>query len=102
VIEAADGAQADQIFDRLADSIDLVISDLVMPGLSGRALTERIRKRKPDMDVLLVSGYLDAQGESWSLEAEPDFLPKPFSASELIDKVHRILLRRKAGAQVRD
>lgn len=91
VLEAADGGEARSIFDGCGGRVDILISDYVMPHLGGRPLVERLRARKPDLKVLLMSGHVDADGDAWALQSRIDFLPKPFSTAELVDKVRRIL-----------
>ena len=76
---------------------DLVVSDVVMPGMDGPAMVREIRKLRPDLPVLFMSGYAEE-----NLRAEIDvpnmhFIPKPFSVSEISDKVGAVMRQAKAS-----
>jgi CheY-like chemotaxis protein len=74
--------------------IDLLVTDVVMPGMSGMQLFERLRDTHPDLPVLFLSGWAsDAVVRHRILEGEVPFLQKPFSAEELGRKVHELLRR---------
>jgi len=64
-----------------------VMTDLVMPSMSGRELVEHIRQRRPDTRILCTSGYVWPGGQ----EKESDYLKKPFTAQELLLKVKQTL-----------
>ncbi len=66
---------------------DILVSDVVMRGLSGVDLAERLRKKLPHLPVLFVSGYVDDVLRDWPLDTTQDLLLKPFSAEELISRV---------------
>ena len=68
-----------------AGVIDLVITDIVLPGMSGRKMAESLLERRPDMKVLYVSGYGDAS------QSDAHFLQKPFSSEELTAKVREMM-----------
>lgn len=76
------------------EKIHLVLTDLVMPEMSGRELSERIRASRKDIRFLFMSGYTDdsliAQGIK---EGTADFLSKPFTATQLLKKVREVLSR---------
>ncbi|NOT08611.1 MAG: PAS domain S-box protein, partial [Gemmatimonadales bacterium] len=92
VMEAADGQDAVRLAESEAGPIHLLVSDVVMPFLGGRALAERIAATRPDCRVLFLSGYTDdAVIRHGVLEAECAFLQKPFSASSLALKVRSVL-----------
>ena len=92
VTAAANGTEALDVFDRLGGRIDLVICDVVMPGMSGPEVVERLRTRKPDLAVLFMSGYTDnVVVRHGILEGELEFLEKPFSAARLAEKVREVL-----------
>jgi two-component system, cell cycle sensor histidine kinase and response regulator CckA len=94
VLEANNGREALELFDRHRDSIQLVISDVVMPEMNGRVMVEKIRETAPDVKVLFMSGYTDDTVVRHSiLEARVDFLPKPFTAVSLAKKVREALDR---------
>jgi DNA-binding response OmpR family regulator len=72
--------------------IDLVISDVIVPGGSGPRLAETLRHRRPTLRVLYVSGFTwEAISEEGPPVREIDFLPKPFTASSLLARVRAVL-----------
>jgi DNA-binding NtrC family response regulator len=72
--------------------IDLVLSDVVMPGMLGTELAKRLRLQQPTMPVLLMSGYAPpAVSEGGSFEDGVLLVDKPFSAASLLRKVHEAL-----------
>jgi signal transduction histidine kinase len=92
VSAAANGAEALDLFDRLGGRVDLVVCDVVMPGMSGPEVVERLRARKPDLRALFMSGYTDnVVVRHGILEGELEFLEKPFSAERLAAKVREVL-----------
>ncbi len=87
VITAENGEKGLEIYMRSASSIDLVITDLVMPNMSGRELVERLRRLNPNVRVLCSSGYVRPN----SKEEDGVFLRKPFTSQELLQKVKEAL-----------
>ena len=86
VIEARDGAEALRVLDGVAE-ISIVISDLVMPGgVDGRLLANRVRKTRPGVGVLLMSGY---PTDLWKEGEDLELLAKPFSKQELSKALER-------------
>ncbi len=91
VFEAADASQALAIAKR-SDAIDLLFTDVVMPGMSGRALAEAIAISHPDTRVLFMSGYTDGEiAQKGVLDAGTAILHKPFTREELIHRVEEAL-----------
>ncbi len=90
VHEAADGRAALRILDERA--IDLLITDVVMPGMDGRRLSEAVHRRMPDLPVLFMSGYTDDEVVHRGIQtAELSFLEKPFRVNALAAKVREVL-----------
>jgi two-component system cell cycle sensor histidine kinase/response regulator CckA len=74
--------EAEILFDREAPGIDLLVTDLVMPGKSGHSLAQGLAARKPSLKVLYISGYDSASGPGKSVDGL--FLQKPFTRNELL------------------
>jgi signal transduction histidine kinase len=87
VLTANNGQRALDLFQSSNTPIDLVVTDLVMPGMSGRELTERLRRLAPNVPILATSGYVRPQGSS----EEEAYLRKPFTSQELLRKVRQTL-----------
>lgn len=104
VLEAGSGERAlERARDHEGD-IDLLLADLVMPGLSGQALGEKISGLRPDIRILYVSGYADRGPTEDELESgRVAFAAKPLTIQELAGKVREILdrtpPRRNAGSE---
>jgi len=94
VIEASDGEEAlSDILTRGA-AVELLISDIVMPRMSGKELARRLKEIFPKVRVLYASGYTgNVISQHGIFEAGLDFLQKPFSSIELLSKVREILDR---------
>jgi PAS domain S-box-containing protein len=93
VVEVASGEEAlQQVQQQGADSISLVLCDVMLPGTSGRELAERIRALRPGLPVLYVSGYTDGEIERRGLlEPGAAFLQKPFTPEALVQALQRTL-----------
>jgi PAS domain S-box-containing protein len=92
ILEADSAEQAEKLMGEQSGKIDLLLTDVVMPGTSGRELARRMAGRVPKLRVLFMSGYTDnviAQGGV--LEAGVSFLQKPFSPRTLAAKVREVL-----------
>jgi signal transduction histidine kinase/CheY-like chemotaxis protein/PAS domain-containing protein len=94
VLTANSGAKALDLFAHWKDSIDLVLVDLVMPNMSGRELTEQIRKIAPHARILWCSGYV----RSSPAEEEDPYLQKPFTSQDLLRAVKSALAEAADGA----
>ena len=93
VITADNGEEALEILNR-GETIDLLISDVVMPGMDGPTMVREARKTRPDLKILFMSGYAEEQLRK-SIDIENvNFLPKPFSVTELAEAA-----RNAAGAK---
>ena len=94
VISAASATEALELVTSLDGEIDLLVTDIVMPGLSGLDLAQRLRRRIPDLRVLFMSGYSDSPLLRAGLAREgAAFLQKPFSADALERRVRDLLDR---------
>jgi len=93
VLEASDPSQALRAIDEhSADEVQLLVTDVVMPQMSGRDLAEQLAPLRPDMRVLYVSGYTDrAIVHHGVLDEGTPFLQKPFTAEALVCKVREVL-----------
>jgi PAS domain S-box-containing protein len=93
VIVAEDGEEAVARFREHGD-ISLVLSDVIMPGKNGREMLHEIRKIKPGIKVVFISGYsADVMREKGILEEETDLITKPFKKDDLLRKVQEMLGR---------
>jgi PAS domain S-box-containing protein len=94
VLLAPDGEEALKVLRARTERVHLVLSDVVMPRMSGRQLHEAIRREGLDVGFIFTSGYsaLDAR-ESSSLDPSVPYLPKPWSAAELAESVRGVLDR---------
>jgi PAS domain S-box-containing protein len=91
VLVASDGPEALQI-ERQAEHIDLVLTDLVMPQMSGMEVARRVRESRPGTRVLFMSGYTDRSlQETGQLPDEIEVLQKPFTSAVLAARVRRAL-----------
>ncbi len=99
VLAAASGDEALALDPATLASVQLLVTDVVMPGLDGRATAEELCRRHPSLRVLYVSGYTqDVIAQRGVLDAGIQFLPKPFAASSLLARVRAVL---DAGAHGR-
>jgi PAS domain S-box-containing protein len=95
VLEAASGAEALQVCEAHRTRIPLMITDVVMPQMSGRELAARLRDQHPETRVLYMSGYTDdAVVRHGLLDASMSFLQKPFTPGVLVRKVRETLDQR--------
>jgi two-component system cell cycle sensor histidine kinase/response regulator CckA len=94
VLDAADGQQALEIAAAHTGKIQLLITDVVMPRLSGRELAARLAAARPDLKVLYISGYTDdSVFRHGVLQGGMDFLQKPFNLKALAAKIREVLER---------
>ncbi|AUG52032.1 hybrid sensor histidine kinase/response regulator [Thalassospira marina] len=92
VLEASNGENALEVLEKTDKTIDLVISDVVMPGMDGPTLIRQLREERPDLKVIFISGYAeDTYRDELDEENGVHFLPKPFSLKELATKVKEVL-----------
>ena len=92
VFTARSGSEALTTLEDLDDPPRLLITDMVMPGMDGRMLADRLRSKCPGCRVLLMSGYTeDIVIREQALEPDTSFLAKPFTPAELTGKVAEAL-----------
>lgn len=92
VLEAGDAFRAIEIAEQSNFAIDLLLTDVVMPGMSGRALADKLLAARPGIPVLYMSGYTDgAVAAHGVLESGISILRKPFTRAELIERVNEAL-----------
>jgi PAS domain S-box-containing protein len=95
VLEAKDGVEALEVSERHAGPIELLLTDIVMPGMGGRPLAQELTRRRPEIRVVYMSGYTgQAVGAQGPVEPGSDFLPKPFTRDTLTRKIREALDRR--------
>jgi two-component system cell cycle sensor histidine kinase/response regulator CckA len=103
VLSAAGGDEALQVAARSGINLDLLLTDVVMPGMNGRVLAERFSPRQPGMKVLYMSGYTDSFIAGHGvLDPGTHLLHKPFTEEELIRKVREVLDGKKSAPATSD
>ena len=92
VLEADNGEGALEVIGSAGQPIDLIISDVVMPGMDGHTLIKRVRRELPDVKVILMSGYAEDVSAA-EIERDPTihFLAKPFTLKGLAGKVKELM-----------
>jgi CheY-like chemotaxis protein len=94
VLEACDGAAALALLEQHHGTIDLLLTDVVMPRMSGRELVEQARPLRPEMRILYVSGYSEeAIARQGQLTEGIELLAKPFTPGALTAKIRQLLDR---------
>jgi YesN/AraC family two-component response regulator len=91
VLPAADAPDAMEIYEQRQPSIDLVITDMVLPGATGQQLGQDLRQRSPEVKVLVTSGYGNPEYNGEAPESHTYFLAKPYSRRTLLEKIEQIL-----------
>jgi len=92
VLEAASGKAALYVCDTYSDNIHLLLTDVIMPKMSGLQLKEQVGKLRPDIKPLFMSGYTnDSMGESGVFDLDAAFIEKPFTPDGLTRKIREVL-----------
>ncbi len=92
VAEASDGAEALDVARRYQGPVHMLVTDMVMPKMSGRELADRLLQQNPQLKVLFISGYTsDSAARHGILEGEMAFLQKPFGLRDLARKIREVL-----------
>jgi len=90
-MEAGDGEEAFRLVHGAPHAMDLVLTDVVMPKMGGSELAKRLSNLRPDLRILFMSGYSDDPVVRSIERSASLFLPKPFTAGALLDKVRSTL-----------
>ena len=90
VFPARTGTEAEALFDREAEMIDIIFSDVGLPDINGIVLSERLKKKKSGLKVLLCSGYVDQLGQPSNL-TEAIYLQKPYTLGDVLEKLQRLV-----------
>ena len=102
VLTAANGAEAIEIATRSEGPIDLIVTDVVMPGMGGRELVERLREKNPNVEALFVSGYTRDTVLLHGVEEEEfHFMEKPYTPQSLAQAIHEILSAVRKAEELR-
>jgi CheY-like chemotaxis protein len=92
VLEAGDAEEALKLVERYGEAIDLLLTDVVMPGLNGRELADQLLVLQPNLRVLFMSGYTNNMVvHQGILEEGLAFLEKPFTPEALAVKIRQVL-----------
>ena len=92
VLCAADAREAQRLFDAHQGPVHMLLTDVVIPDLNGKTVAENLRAVEPGLKVLFMSGYTDdAIQHLGVLDEDVAFIRKPFSPSELAEKVRAVL-----------
>jgi two-component system, cell cycle sensor histidine kinase and response regulator CckA len=89
VLSAASASEALSLYGGHQSNVDLLLTDVILPGENGRALARKLRLHHPELNVLFITGYaeqLEAVGEEMT-----ECLPKPFSTEVLLKKIRELL-----------
>jgi len=94
VVEARDGLDALEVAKTFNGAIDLLLTDIVMPGMGGRALAQELGRKRPEIRTIFMSGYAgQAPGAQGPLDPGSDFVAKPFTREVLARKIRGVLDR---------
>jgi two-component system, cell cycle sensor histidine kinase and response regulator CckA len=100
-MEASGGHQALGVIERSEGSIDLLVTDVILPGMDGAELARRAMELHPQLGVLFVSGYTDDEiVRRGLLDAGRPFLQKPFTPEALVSRITEVLEERGAHPSV--
>ena len=91
IIEASNGTDALRLCDSFSRPIHLILTDIVMPGLSGPEMAAQLKRTRPETGTLFMSGYMRETVLRHGLQTDSAFLQKPFSPELLIEKVQEVL-----------
>jgi two-component system cell cycle sensor histidine kinase/response regulator CckA len=96
VVAAGNGVEALELFGQ--HHCDAVVTDVIMPELSGPAMVEQLHRRRPGLPALYMSGYSNGLlGSTRLLDDDIAFIEKPFTASGLLHKLHEVVAAQRQG-----
>ena len=85
-----------------SESFDMMITDIIMPGMDGFELTEQVKKIKPDIIVIIMTGFQQEESYERAIAlGAADFIKKPFALNELAMRIERVLRDAKILAEIR-
>ncbi len=91
-LEAGDGREALRLLEA-AEDVQLVLTDMVMPRMDGPELAQHLSRTRPDLRIMFMSGYTENPVARFAEDEGVLFLPKPFTATSLMEKIHQALTR---------
>lgn len=102
VIPAADAKEAMELYRQRHGRIDVLMTDLGLPGRNGRQLSQDVRGTSAEIPILLTSGYVENEYPHEPRASKTYFLPKPYTRAELVEAMNKILgvtLQRRSATQ---
>jgi len=100
VLPAMSGQEAMDVYEKEQGKIDMIIMDMIMPGMSGSETFDRLKKINPDAKILLSSGYsVDGQATQILRRGCDGFIQKPFNMNQLAEKIHKIMPNQGDGIE---
>jgi DNA-binding NtrC family response regulator len=100
VLLAENAREAIKVYEDCKRFIDLVMTDMVLPGGTGQQLGQDLRERSPEVVVLVTSGYSTPEYDTEAPESRTYFLAKPYSMRTLVSKIEKILAAGPQGQVV--
>jgi CheY-like chemotaxis protein len=92
VLQARYGYEALEVFEKNKDRISLVILDMRMPGMDGCEVYDRLKEMKPEIKIIIFSGYIDRYCiDELSKRSFSNYVEKPFKLKELSEKIEEVL-----------
>ena len=98
IVTANSGSEALQVFERFRPEVELIVSDVVLPGIGGLEVSKMVREMGAELPVILMSGYpLGDEARSKLADGTTDWITKPFSSDELARIISRVMVSRGPG-----
>jgi PAS domain S-box-containing protein len=99
VLEGGNGLEAIAVAEQHHGAIEMLLSDVIMPGMSGAELLDRLLVKYPDLQVLLMTGYTDDVLVRQGMTRSAGLIQKPFTGYALLQKIHSVLSARKMDSK---